>query len=237
MQTGFDSRLPDKMKVSIFGKKGEEIKNLVLSAGFTVVDEGPDFIISYGGDGTLMKAEAERPGVPKIVLKGSRICKKCEDLPNAEVLKLVAVGKYALKDVHKLEATFDGRTIRGLNDIVIHNANLRHAIRYRVSVNGRDIGDEIIGDGVVIATPFGSTGYYRSITRSLFETGTGLAFNNSTEPVDHMVLREADKIEITIERGPALVYADNQLESFELREGDRVGVVKSEKSAKIVRVL
>ncbi len=225
------------MKVTVFGSRGEEIRNLIDNYGLVVSDDKPDFVISYGGDGTLMKAEFKYPGVPKIVLKASRICKKCENLTNDEVLKRVISGEYSLREIWKLEVGLNGRKVYGFNDIIVHNADLRHAIRYRISINGQDIGDEVIGDGVVVATPFGSTGYYRSITRSFFESGIGLAFNNSTEPIDHMVLREGDVIEMDIKRGPAVAYADNQSDSLDLKEGDRIRVAKSEKSARIVRVL
>ena len=94
----------------------------------------------------------------------------------------------------------------------------------------------MIGDGVVVATPFGSTGYYRSITDSYFETGIGLAFNNSTEQADHVVLSEQRNIEITITRGPAQVYSDNQDEVVTIIEGEKVSIQKSKSLARIVCV-
>ena len=68
---------------------------------------------------------------------------------------------------------------------------------------------KIVGDGVGLSSVHGSTAYYRSITHSLFRVGIGLAFSNSTETVDHMVLAESSTVEIEVVRGPGLLVADN----------------------------
>ena len=202
-----------------------------------LVDADPDLVVSYGGDGTLMRAEAAWPGVPKLILRGSRVCKLCNAFPNEETLRRVAAGEYALRDVWKLEATIGDTTLIGLNDIAVHNNDPRHAIRYRLDISGQgDLSHEIIGDGIVVATPFGSTGYYRSITHSFFELGIGLAFNNSTERFDHMVLRDDAAITVSIVRGPAAVYADNRTDGKVLHEGDSVTIRKSASVAQIISV-
>lgn len=248
------------MKVLIFGRNKADIESLVKGAGFEIVDpvrnnpakwdvvpplagrisngvEGePEFIISYGGDGTLMKAEHYYPGVPKILLKNSLVCKQCPPFSNEEVLKRVIEGKYKIEEFYKLKVKTESKIFYSMNDVIVHNKDPRHAIRYRLFIDNEEARREVIGDGIVIATPFGSTGYYRSITDSSFETGIGLAFNNSTEQSDHMVLRDDRKIKIKIMRGPAVVYADNQEEIIELNDGDEVLVEKSEKTAKIVTV-
>lgn len=230
------------MRVFLFGEKREEILPLIKKYNFDVLDgsvrkEKAEVVICYGGDGTLMLAEYHYPGIPKLLLRGSRICKKCESLPNEEILKRVRERKYKIINVWKLEGKLSQGKIIGLNDIIIHNSDVRHAVRYRVFIDNNDLGDEIIGDGVIISTPFGSTGYYRSITKSVFETGMGLAFNNSTEPLDHMVLDERRSIRVVISRGPAVVYADNVPKNFVLESGEEIEVKKSKKVAKIVRVL
>ena len=223
------------MKVIVVGQNADVIIPAVKKAGFTIVEKKPDFIVSYGGDGTLMIAEHLYPGIPKIILKGSLICKLCPPFSNEEILKRTRAGKYEIEKAWKLEARANGTTLTGLNDIVVHNTDMRHAMRYTVFVDEVQMGHGIIGDGVVLATPFGSSGYYRSITDSIFETGIGLAFNNSTEQADHIVLKENRTVAIHITRGPAVVYADNQEESLSLNAGERVVIRKSTQFAKIVR--
>lgn len=224
----------NNVKVILFGKNSSQIKPLVEKAGFLITEKEPDFIVSYGGDGTHMMAEHAYPGIPKILLKDSLICKKCSPLANDVVLDRVANGKYHIEDLMKLEVSAHGKTLFAMNDVILHNKDSRHAIRYCPVVQGRSLGGEVIGDGVVVATPFGSTAYYRSITDSFFELGIGLAFNNSTEQSDHVVLKEDSVINITIARGHATVYADNQAEEIAVAQGSEIVIHKSNKRAHIV---
>lgn len=219
------------MKVLVFGKNKQEAEKLLTEGGFEVAGKDPDFVVSYGGDGTLMKAEHAYPSIPKILLKDSLICKMCCPLPNAEIIKAIKEGHYQNEEMTKLEIEANGKKLYAMNDITAHNQDPRHAVRYSVSINGEDFGHTIIGDGVVIATPFGSTAYYRSITDSFFQVGIGLAFNNSTEQSDHMVLKEDSVIKIKITRGPAIVYADNQAEAIIVNEGEEITIKKSTQKA------
>ncbi|MCL5017560.1 MAG: hypothetical protein M1155_02800 [Patescibacteria group bacterium] len=221
------------MKVILFGRNSKTIEPVVKSFGFKMVEKDPDLIISYGGDGTLMQSEYEYPGIPKLILKGSLICKKANPFSNEEVLAKIKKGDFSVKDFFKLEASAKNKKLLAMTDVVVHNDNPRHAIRYHVLVNGNEIGKDIIGDGVVIATPFGSTAYYRSITDSFFEVGIGMAFNNSTEQADHMVLKEDSEIEIKIKRGPAVAYADNQASRIDLEADDVIRISRSNKKMKL----
>lgn len=223
------------MKVLLIGEKISEIEALVKTAGLEIVDLDPELIISYGGDGTFFQAEHRYPSIPKLILKASRICKLCSKLDNEELLRRTTAGDYKLKSLPKLEARAGGEKLLALNDIIVHNANSRHAIRYHLSLDGQTISPhEIIGDGVVIATPLGSTGYYRSITDSYFELGLGIAFNNSTEQSDHLVVSSDRHITVTISRGPALVFADNQIEEIELNVGESVTIKQAPEQARIL---
>lgn len=198
------------MNVLLFGAHAQDIKTLVQQAGFAIVENNPHYIISYGGDGTLIHAEHAFPGIPKILLKGSRVCKKCSSLSNEAVLERIKKGHFITEFLPKLSITYKQKKLLAFNDVIVHNSDPRHAIRYRLWINNSPVGDEIIGDGVIIATPFGSTGYYKSITRSTFSLGIGVAFNNSTEVLSHEVVAHDSLIQIRIVRGPAIVYADNQ---------------------------
>ncbi len=224
-------------KVAIFGNHPEDVTDLVKSAGFEIVEKNPDTVITFGGDGTIVLSEYHFPGVPKLALKSSRICKLCEPLENEEILKRYAAGKYTIKKINKIEASISGKTLHAMNEIILHNVDPRRAIRYHMKINGELIPKhEIIGDGAIISNPFGSTGYYRSITGSIFKVGMGVAFNNSTEPYDHMVLDESDIVTISITRGPGLLYADNQDDSIHVNEGDEITVKMSKHSAELIRV-
>jgi len=225
------------MKFLIYGKNKDEIADLAKEAGLEVVHKNPDIVASYGGDGTFMKCEKDFPGIPKFILKKSRTSKKGHDIPYKDFLKKISNVEYRIEEDLKIEAVAKGKKIVGLNEIIVHNGDPRQAIRYLIFVNGKQIGGEIIGDGVVISTPFGSTGYYKSITDGFFEVGIGVAFNNSTEQSIHMVLKEDSEIMVRILRGPAMAYADNDSEEIKLMPKDEIIIKKAEGKAKIIKVL
>ena len=228
------------MKITIVSDAPEQVAQILSHHGsfFDVVEDNPDIVISHGGDGTFMKAEHLYPGVPKLYLKNSRIAKLGHQTKeNKEVVSHIVKGEYFIEEVMKLEIAAKDKVFFGINDIVIHNENPRYGIRYGMEIDGVPLRGEVIGDGVIFATPLGSTGYYRSITDSSFETGLGVAFNNSTEQSDQMVLKESRVVRITIIRGPAICYADNQEDSVSLSAGEFVDVKKSERIARIIRVM
>ena len=224
------------MKLALVGRELTKARALFAPYGkkFTFVETKPDIAVSYGGDGTLMLAEHWYPGVPKVFLRNSRIAKLAHATDNQGVVAALADKKFTIEERMKLDLVVKGVTLTGLNDIVIHNTDPRSAIRYEVCLNGKKCTSEIIGDGIVVSTPLGSTAYYRSITDSYFETGIGLAFNNSTEQADHIVLREDRVIDMTLTRGTAHGYADNQKKFVTLKVGDTARIKKSRHVARLV---
>lgn len=222
------------MKVALVGKNLEDVEALLPPRGLVRDDVSPEVVISVGGDGTLLWAERDYPGVAKLPMRGSETSRKTHNHRFEDLLDHLAAGRLIEVSQMKLEAESGGQTLYALNDIIFHNAMVTSAVRYRVEINGRLYSDEIIGDGLVVATPFGSTAYYRSITHSLFEVGIGLAFNNTIEPVDHLVLRECAVIRVSVLRGPALVAADNDPRIISLPEGDSVTVRKAQRPARIL---
>lgn len=218
-------------RVLVLGNSVHEIRRLVREKGLEDVTEDPDVILTYGGDGVLLGSERDWPGVPKLPLRNSRHGRKCEPHQIEDALDRLIRRDLRRRRFLKLEAAARGKTLIGLNDVIVHNAVPTSGVRYRVWIDDRGFSEEIMGDGVVIATPFGSTAYYRSITRGTFRVGIGIAFNNSIEQVDHMVVREDSVIRVRITRGPALVVTDNCPHAIPLEEDDDVTIRRAENEA------
>ncbi len=224
------------MKIILFGKYNRNHISFLKKNKISVVKTKGDFVIVFGGDGSLMQAESKYPGIPKVAIRESRVCKKCLPFSFEEIVYRLINKRYQIENLYKLDAIYQNKKITGINDIVIHNFDPRHALRYIVRINQIDFYGEIIGDGIVAATIFGASGYFRSITDSIFYVGIGIAFNNSTESTDHLVINENDIIDVEIKRGPAQIYADNNSKMLTVKEGDRLSIKKSKEIFKLVRM-
>lgn len=215
------------MKILLFGKAAKNIEDHVKNLGSEIVTANPEVIISYGGDGTLLSAEREYPGIPKLPLRNSQICNKCANHGDETILKKLLSGHLELKEYHKLETTLLYKTFYSLNDFVVRNSDPTHTIRF--TANNK----YFIGDGIVVATPFGATGYFESITGQTFTEGFGLAFNNTTEKVPPVFLDDKDTVIFKLERGKATLSFDNSPDIFNIDEGSELVFKLSDKMAKI----
>lgn len=216
------------MKILLFGKNSKNIEELVRENEFEIVNSSPDVVVSYGGDGTLLSSERKYPSIPKLPLRDSLICKKCARHQDEVVLKKLIDGRLQLLEYKKLETTFFYKNFFCLNDFVIRNSDPTHTIRFKITDN-----ELFIGDGVVIATPFGSTGYFKSITDQTFESGFGLAFNNTTEKVAPVFLKDNDQVNFKLIRGKATLSMDNNPDIFIIDEGSELKFKLSDQVAKI----
>ena len=225
-----------KLRIAICGRNLPVLRQLLATFPVTVVEAKPELVISYGGDGALLGAERDFPGVPKLPLRDSCRNPQCPAHGEEKALDLFVQGKLKPMPLMKLEAACGEKTLIGVNDIMLHNRVTTSAIRYRIWLDGELYANRIVGDGLVAATPFGSSGYYRSITHSIFKLGIGLAFNNSTEPTDHLVLRDDTLIRVEILRGPAVLLADNcpAAHTIHLKRHDIITIRKSPQTASVL---
>ena len=228
------------MKIAVIGKIGTDAKYFkkdIEKAGFELTDKNPNLVVSYGGDGTLLATERIFPGVPKLSIKNSSTCQKCFDVPLIDALNKIKNQEYQIEKLTKLECSVNGeQKLICMNDFVIRNDVPTHALRFEIEVNSKTH-KHLIGDGVVIATPFGSTGYFNSITRRPFTKGIGVAFNNLTKPKPHLLFSDQSVISIKIQRRTGVLVADTNPKCISLKEGDIVTVNKSKGIAQMIKLL
>lgn len=225
------------MKATIVGLDKQALAEYIRKhhrRDFTLVKTKPEFVLCYGGDGTLLYAEQHYPSVPKVMIRQTRVCKVCANDNRETILKLLIRGHYSLIEQPLLEAKVHGKMLYGINDILITHGNINTGLRYRLYLNGQNYGGALLGDGVIVATPLGSTGYFQSVTRSTFQHGLGVALNNTIFMINHVVAPEDTVVKVTVDRGPALVAADNIQEIATLKTGESVIVKQSHRSTYLV---
>lgn len=228
----------DFKRVKLVGKNLPDILPYLTARKFPLLAEDdhetvPDLVISHGGDGSLLSSEHDWPGIAKLPLRDARTAPQCADHDYAAVLDRFVLGNLPLFTLPKLVCEYNGQRLIAMNDIFLHNFDRISALRYSVTIDGELYATEVAGDGVGVSTVHGSTAYFRSITRSIFRVGIGLAFNNSTEDVNHVVLSEKSVIAICVMRGRGLIIADNYPGTFEIPEGGTVTLRQAEEQAHI----
>lgn len=231
------------MNVSLYGRKAEELRSLIEEhPSLTLVDSDPDVVVCYGGDGTLLAAELEWPSIPKVPLRNSRRGIRCLSEPAEEVIRRLADDSLIPKEHLKLECTVEhseadraDHTLVAINEFCLNKGRTNASVRFRVWFDDKPYGEEaeyeIIGDGFVVSTPFGSTAYFNQITRGVFWSGIGVAFMYTNEQTNHLVVPDDTVVRARITRGPAILAHDNSSEFIELSENDELTICKAERPA------
>lgn len=125
-----------------------------------------DCILSIGGDGTLIHSAyySAWGQKPLAGVNTGHLGFLCQIEPrNLEAaLQQIATGAYSLEHRMGLSATIAGRGKQELgfaiNDIVVSKTNESNIADFEISCNGRMI-DRYQADGIIFATPTGSTAY------------------------------------------------------------------------------
>ena len=139
-----------------------------ISGGTSGLDDASlDVLISLGGDGTLLRGArlACQRGIPILGVNLGRVGFLAAAGPDAAVdtLRRVVRGEYTIEPRLALTARVGerGGDCLAVNDVVIHKGGIARIIRVAVAVDGDEVG-VYSGDGIVVATPTGSTAYSMS---------------------------------------------------------------------------
>jgi len=224
-------------RIALYGKKSDSLESLLRRLGFSPVtpEEDPEaLILCYGGDGAMLGAELRYPNRLKMPVRDCETAPHCPKHSLESQLLAMKNGQLRSSTLMKLQGTLGDMTRFAVNDVFIHNTNNVSALRYQVKIDDDIYAREVVGDGVGVSTVHGSTAYYRSITHGSFRVGIGIAFSNSTELLNHLVLQEDSVIKVRILRGPSELVFDNSPEVTPLREGDIVTIRKSDQVARML---
>ncbi len=138
-----------------------------------------DVILAAGGDGTMLTAIQlnQEYNIPFIGLNFGHVGFLLnDDRPNSplEFENFVNSAKsYKLNLLGAVIEYEDGTTkdIYAFNDIYTASVKPGQSIKMNLTVNNRRVSGELVGDGVIVATPQGSTGYTRNAGGKIMKPG------------------------------------------------------------------
>lgn len=147
-----------------------ELRKLIEKAGIEVGERGANFGVVVGGDGKFSRYGRTEDipllfvGVRSQGVTGSKAYlaqTSLEGLPNA--LERITDEDYKVDRYRRLEVLKNGKSLGEVfTDVYLQRGAESTCIRYKVNVTGAgvDIDESAIGDGIVVTTRAGSTGYY-----------------------------------------------------------------------------
>lgn len=211
-------------------------------------------IFVLGGDGTLIRTAgiASEKGIPLIGVNLGHLGYLCE-LEEKNVyaaIDEIMKGNYMIEERMMLSGSSDTRRQdaqfpkKSLNDIVILRKGALQLMELLVSVNGGYL-HTFRADGIIVATPTGSTGYSLSAGGPIIDPRARMILItpiNAHDLNSKSIIVEAED-EITIElkcRQPekqerADVNLDGEL-AMELSPGDSITIRAAEQTAKIIKL-
>ena len=241
------------MKIGIYSNPNKDEKGEVFAAicdaaqknGVTAerysADEKYDFVVSIGGDGTILRVarECALSGIPILGVNRGTLGFLTEIEPDAfsDALEKIKTRQYILERRALLDATVRDKHYYALNDIVISRSGGGRMITMEVSVAGEKI-DKFSCDGYIACTPTGSTAYSLSAGGSVIGPNTPVIaltpINPHTLRTRPVVVGSFEDIVLKYTGAGAALYVDGEHE-LDLESGEPVSVTGWDRSALFIR--
>jgi len=196
--------------------------------------EDLDLVIVFGGDGTLLRAAEAvgRSGVPLLGINFGHLGFLSE-LERSELddgLKRLLDNGFIVEERLVLEAEVDHgdrvETLRALNDVIVAKVATGRAVRLGVTIGGERL-ISWAADGVIVATPTGSTAYSFSAGGPVVSPHIDCIVVTPVSPhglfARSVIVPPDEEVELALEgeRDPASLSADG-LPAIKLAPGARV---------------
>ena len=227
---------------NIFSANKIDLKNVqVVDA--QKFNQAVDLIIVFGGDGTLLGAArkfiSNKTPILGINLGTVGFLTDVNIENFGSVIKDVLNGDYVLEERSLVEASFLGQEVFGLNEVLIHSGSYAQLMRYRLIIDGRTVYEQR-SDGLIVATPTGSTAYALSAGGSIVHPELNIwniipmmSQSLSSRP---LIVSNKKSMEIQLIKGPlehAMICVDGQ-KDIPIEYNHSIFITKKNLSLKII---
>ena len=233
---GYSERL-----VEILGKWGVEVERYVEPTGEEQGSEGLDLIFVLGGDGTMLRASQMYPGQVLLGVNlgtvGFMSGMRPEELESG--VEKVLNGGLHVQEYRMLDVRIGGaeRSRTAINDAVLLKKRPHQITSVDVAVNGENLVSYQC-DGLIAATPLGSTAYALSAGGPLIsgDVPCYVLVPIAPHPLVSrpLVLGEHQVVKLTVREREALLTLDGGYPE-EVSSGELLSVGLSRKSVRIGR--
>ena len=250
---GFINEIIDYIKEN-GGDARAHILNRQRSSEPLEVPEKTECILTVGGDGTMIRAAMRtiRSNLPILGINKGHLGYLCDlDESNyRKALKRLFTDDYEIEERMLLSGrviSADGIPERGfnhaLNDIVLTSRNGLQVVHIDINVNG-ELLSSFNGDGVIFATPTGSTAYNLSAGGPIVDPKTKLILmsplNAHVVGQRSIVLDSSAEVRATVTRRnqeelSAAVAFDGST-AIELYDGESIEVVRSDETVRFIKL-
>jgi NAD+ kinase len=166
--------MPSVEKVAVVTHDGDgteaalqQLRAIASAAGVELLESEddqakPDLAIVLGGDGTMLRALARflGTGVPVLGVNFGRVgfltAIHADELEAG--VRRVFAGDYKTIELSTVDVTVGGERHVAVNDVVVTSGTLGRMIELSYAIGGEDLGQQPC-DGLICATPTGSTAY------------------------------------------------------------------------------
>jgi NAD+ kinase len=202
-----------------------------------------DLIIVFGGDGTLLAAARNfiNNEIPILGINLGTVGFLTDvNVENFEsVISNIFNGDYVLEERSLIEAKFLDQEVSGLNEVLIHSGSYAQLMRYRLLIDGKTVYEQR-SDGLIVATPTGSTAYALSAGGSIIHPELNIwniipmmSQSLSSRP---LIASNKKSMEIQLIKGPldhAMVCVDGQ-KDIPIKYNNSIYISKKNSSLKII---
>ena len=209
-------------------------------------DFSADMVLSMGGDGTFLKAASYvgHKNIPILGINTGRLGFLADVSPEEmeETFEDIYKGNYKIEDRSVLQAFSEGQPLKGypcgLNEIAVLKRDSSSMITIHTSINGAYL-TTYQADGLVIATPTGSTAYSLSIGGPVIVPHSNTIAITPVAPhslnIRPIVINDDWEIALDVESRSHnfLVAIDGRSETC--REGTRLIIRKADYKIKVVK--
>jgi NAD+ kinase len=241
-QRGIVVVLSSELRTEVFARELPSVDDYVAHSGETI-----DFAISVGGDGTFLTTASlvGHLDIPILGINCGHLGYLAEvNTDNVDaVLEQLINNQYTIEKrcVLEVSSTMDGKMVSpyALNEVAVLKSGLSSMITVEVSLNGEFL-HRYKADGLLVATPTGSTAYNLSVGGPLLDPHVNAIvlspIASHSLNIRPLVVLDDSKIDmkITSRNGNYMLSVDGR--SQVLSQDVQLHIERSSRTIKLVRV-